>query len=384
MKTTNNRGMVILAYRATRMEVNLGNIASNFRTVRDHVGTRPQLMAVVKADAYGHGAVQVAQRLIKEGCQRFAVAIPDEAVELREAGINEPVLVLGPSPLRAAGEYVASGIEAALTDIEFAREMSREAVKQGNPALMHIKIDTGMGRIGFLPEEVPEVIDEIVSLPGLKIEGLFTHFAVADEKRLDYTETQFKRYVEVLNLLEKKGIRIPLRHVCNSGGTLHSPEKYLDAIRPGIILYGMWPSGECIRPMELKNTFEVKSEVALVRDLPPESGVGYGLRYMTRGREKIAVLPLGYGDGYTRALSMKTDVLIKGKRAPVTGNICMDQTMVDVTDIPGVETGDEVVIVGQQGNERITPEEIADKRNTLNYEVPISFLKRVPRIYKED
>jgi alanine racemase len=146
----------------------------------------------------------------------------------------------------------------------------------------------------------------------------------------------------------------------------------------------MWPSGECIRPMELKNTFEVKSEVALVRDLPPESGVGYGLRYMTRGREKIAVLPIGYGDGYTRTLSMKTDVLIKGKRAPVRGNICMDQIMVDVTDIPGVETGDEVVIVGQQGNEKITPEEIADKRNTLNYEVPISFLKRVPRIYKED
>lgn len=372
-----------MTYRATRMEINLGNLRHNFRAIREHVGNRSQLMAVVKADAYGHGVVTVAKTLIDEGCQRFAVAIPDEALELREAGINEPVLVLGPSPYSVAGEYVKNGITAALTDLEFARVMSSEAVRQGSTAFVHLKIDTGMGRIGFLPEEIPEVIDEILSLPGLQLEGMFTHFAVADEKRLDYTESQFKKYVNVLNFLEKKGIRIPLRHVCNSGGTLHSPEKFLDAVRPGIILYGMWPSGECIRPLDLKQTFEVKSEVSLVRELPSNSGIGYGLRYMTRGDEKIAILPIGYADGYTRAYSMKIDVLIHGKRAPVVGNICMDQTMVDVTDIPDVKVGDEVVILGAQGEEVITPEEMAALRGTINYEIPISFLKRVPRVYKD-
>ena len=366
------------------LEIDLNNLEFNLKEIRKKLDKETLLNAVIKADGYGHGAVKIAKRALKAGIDRFSTALPEEGIELRKAGIGAPIHLLGELTPEQIDLVIEYDLIPAISKLSTAVLLNDALDNSLGKKKVHIIIDTGMGRIGFLPEEVPEVIDEIVSLPGLKIEGLFTHFAVADEKRLDYTETQFKRYVEVLNLLEKKGIRIPLRHVCNSGGTLHSPEKYLDAIRPGIILYGMWPSGECIRPMELKNTFEVKSEVALVRDLPPESGVGYGLRYMTRGREKIAVLPLGYGDGYTRALSMKTDVLIKGKRAPVTGNICMDQTMVDVTDIPGVETGDEVVIVGQQGNERITPEEIADKRNTLNYEVPISFLKRVPRIYKED
>lgn len=363
------------------MEVNLKNIRSNYRTIREYVGTGPQIMAVVKADAYGHGAVPVARALLEEGCVRFAVATPDEALELREAGIKEPVLVLGPSPYNVAEEYVKHNISAAFTDVDFAKAMNKAALQEEKKALLHMKIDTGMGRIGFLPDEVPSVLDEIAPLKGIMLEGLFTHFATADETRLDYTEAQFEKYKSVLDLLEKKGIKIPLRHVCNSAGTLNSPEKYLDAVRPGVILYGMWPSGECIRPIELKPTFEVKTAVSLVRTLPPKSGIGYGLKYMTRGVENIAVLPIGYADGFSRSLSMKVDVLIKGHRVPICGNICMDQTMVNITSIPDVEVGDEVVIVGRQGEETITPEEIASARNTINYEVPIMFLKRVPRVY---
>lgn len=377
-------GCYKMTYRATRMEINLQNLRSNYRAISRLVGPGSQIMAVIKADGYGHGAIPVARALLDEGCQRFAVAIPDEALELREAGINDPVLVLGPSPYRVAGEYVRLDIAAAFTDVNFARAMSEEAVRQGKEALLHMKIDTGMGRIGFLPGEVPGVMDEIANLPGIKLEGLFTHFATADEKRLDYTSDQFQKYSKVLSLMESRGIKIPLRHVCNSAGTLNSPEKYLDAVRPGVILYGMWPSSECVRPIDLKPTFEVKTEVSTVRELPSRSGIGYGLKYMTRGDERIAVLPVGYADGYTRAMSMKIPVLIHGKKVPIVGNICMDQTMVDITEIKDVKVGDEVVLVGQQGSEKITPEEIASARGTINYEVPISFLKRVPRVYVEE
>ncbi|NLB83428.1 MAG: alanine racemase [Synergistaceae bacterium] len=367
-------------HRATRMEVSLQNIVSNFHAIRTHVGPSPEIFAVVKADAYGHGAVPVASALIGGGCRRFAVAIPDEAFELREGGITAPVLVLGPSPERSAREYVRHGITSAVTDLTFARALSAEAVKAGIRAKVHVKVDTGMGRIGFLPRDIPEVLDELSLLPGITIEGMFTHFAVADEARLEYTAHQFDGLTRSLEAAEKKGFPIPLRHACNSAGVLACPEKYLDGVRPGIILYGMWPSQECPRSIELLPTFEVKTEIAFVKDLPAGSGVGYGLRYMTRGMERIAVLPVGYADGYSRALSMRLDVLIGGKRVPHSGNICMDQTMVNVTGMD-VKVGDEVVLLGRQGDEVITPEEIGALRNTLNYEVPIMFLKRVPRVY---
>jgi alanine racemase len=372
-----------MTFRPTRMEVNLSNIQANYSAIRKFVGPKPQIFAVIKADAYGHGAVRVARALIEAGCGRFAVATPDEAIELRDAGIGEPILVLGSSPYDVAGEYVRRDITATCTDTAFAKELSRAAVAQGKNAIVHIKVDTGMGRIGFLPEQIASVAEELLGLPGIRIEGLFTHFATADESRLDYTALQYGRYLQALGTLEARGIRIPLRHVCNSAGILTSknmPDRFLDAVRPGVILYGMWPSGECVRPIELKPTFEVKTAIAVVRELPERSGVGYGLRYMTRGTEKIAVLPIGYADGYSRSLSMKVDVLVKGKRVPMAGNICMDQTMINVTGMD-VNVGEEVVLVGRQGADVITPEEIAAVRGTINYEVPIMFLKRVPRVY---
>ena len=367
-------------HRATRMEVCLDNVKANFMAVRRHIGEGPEIFGVVKADGYAHGVLPVTRALAEAGCRRFAVAIPEEAFELREAGIEAPILVLGPSPERSAKEYVRRGIVAAVTDLPFARALGAEAVRQERPASIHVKVDSGMGRIGFLPHDIPAVLDELMRIPGLKIEGMFTHFAVADETRLDYTDYQFSGLQEGLKAAEQRGIRLTFRHACNSAGILACPEKYLDAVRPGIILYGMWPSGECPRPIELKPTFEVKTEVAFVKELPPRSGVGYGLRYMTRGVEEIAVLPVGYADGYSRALSMRIPVLVKGKRVPLCGNICMDQCMINVTGM-GVTAGEEVVLLGRQGDEEITPEEMASLRGTINYETPHMFQKRIPRVY---
>lgn len=339
------------------------------------------MMAVVKANGYGLGSIEVARVFRDSGCQRFAVATPDEAVSLREGGINEPVLVLGPSPCEAAGAFVASDISAACTDLAFAEAMSSAAVSQNKTARLHIKIDTGMGRIGFLPSEASVMAERISRLPGIDLEGIFTHFACADERDPSYTRMQFARFGEVIADLRAKNLRFRIRHVCNSAGTVNFPDMHLDAVRPGLILYGMWPSPHCKRSVELKPVFELKTAVAVVRELPPFSGVGYGLRYMTRGTERVAILPIGYHDGFARPLSMKACVLIRGKRAPLIGSICMDQTMVDVTHIPDVVPGDEVVIVGCQGQEVVTPEELADILGTINYEIPSLFTGRVPRVY---
>lgn len=362
------------------MEVHLGNLKTNFSAIRRHVGDGPEIFGVVKANGYGHGAVIVCRALAEAGCRRFAVATPDEGLGLREAGIGEPILVLGPSPEKSADEYVSHDIASSVTDLHFARALGEAASRRGRQAAVHVKVDSGMGRIGFLPEDIPSVLDELLTIPGLKIEGMFTHFAVADESRLEYTDYQFSGLTRALKAAEERGVRIPMRHACNSAGLLACPDKFLDAVRPGLILYGMWPSEECPRPIELKPTFEVKTEIAFVKQLPPRSGVGYGLRYMTRGHEEIAVLPVGYADGYSRALSMKVPVLVKGRRVPMRGNICMDQTMIDVTGLDA-KVGDEVVLIGRQGDEVITPEEIGAARNTINYEVPNAFLKRVPRVY---
>jgi alanine racemase len=368
-------------FRPTRMEVCLDNLKSNFTAVKDWVGPRVQPIAVVKANGYGTGMLQAAAAFREAGAQRFAVAIPEEAVELRENGFSEPVLVLGASPPCSASEMVRLDISAACTDTGFARAMSEAAVRQGKPARIHLKIDTGMGRIGFLPENLPEALNEILSLPGLEIEGVFTHFATADELNLDYTRWQFRRLGDVFELLRSRNIGVRLRHACNSAATLALPEMHLDAVRPGVILYGMWPSAVVRKSVDLKPVFEVKTAIACLRTLPAGSGVSYGLRYMTRGEERIAALPLGYNDGWTRLLNFKAEVLVRGRRAPVVGSICMDQCMINVNHIPEAQVGDEVVLIGSQGGETITVDEVAARLGTINYEIPGMFSRRVPRVY---
>ena len=369
-------------YRPTRMEVNLQNIRANFSSIRSYSKGR-DVCAVVKADAYGHGVLETTMALIEEGCKLFSVAIPEEAIELRNAGITHPILVLGASAYSSAEELVHLDVAAACTDVKFAQAMSAAARRQGKTAKLHIKIDSGMGRIGFTIEEFTDAIEKILALPSIDVEGIFTHFAASDETRPDWTNHQFVEYKKALAIAERNGLHVKIRHTCNSAGILAHPDKHLDMVRPGVILYGMMPSAEtvCSYPITLLPTFEVKTGIALIRNLPPGTGISYGLRYMTRGEERIAALPVGYADGVTRALTGKMSVLIHGQRCPVVGTICMDQMMVDVTGVNDVQIGDEVVIIGKQGDNLISPEETASARNTINYEIPIIFSKRVPRIY---
>lgn len=363
------------------MEVFTEALRYNFETVRSLVGRERGIIAVVKADAYGHGAVRTARLYRELGCRRFAVARLCEALELREAGISEDILILGQEPEASAEAVVEYDLTCACAEVRFARALSREAAARGKRAKVHLKVDTGMGRLGFLPERLGEAADELFALPGLDIEGIFTHFAVSDEARRDYTALQFARLNQALALLEGKGFRVRVRHACNSAGILAHPDKYLDAVRPGIILYGASPVERLPEGVTLRTTFTFKSAVVSLHDAAPSSGIGYGLRYITRGQERIAVVPVGYADGWSRILSGKTSVLIRGRRCPVVGTICMDQMMVDVTDLDHVELGDEVVLIGRQGTAEIPLQEVAQLRGTIAYEVPLGISRRVPRVY---
>lgn len=370
-----------MVYRPTVMEVDLDSLCANYRTLMRLVGPSCQVFGVIKGDAYGMGMIPVAKALVETGCQRLAVASPDEALALRAAGVDESILILGPSPVEAASELVRHDVTSTVTDLEFARALNQAASEQGRSARFHLKVDTGMGRIGFLPEDLDPVLDQLAMMTGLDFEGVFTHFATADEPGEAYVRQQFRRFGDVLDLLRVRGQMPRLRHVCNSAATLRFPEMHLDAVRPGVILYGMFPSEECGPGAGFRPVFRLVTRVALVREMPPGAGLSYGLRYMTRGNERIAVLPVGYYDGYRRILSNRGQVLIRGQRAPVVGRICMDQTLVNVTRIEGVQSGDEVVLIGNQGGERITPEEMAGLLGTINYEIAGMFTPRVVRIY---
>ncbi|MEA3507391.1 MAG: alanine racemase [Synergistota bacterium] len=370
-----------MTIRPTRLEVNLENVRYNYRLIQRHVGGA-RVMAVIKANSYSLGALPMAWTLRQAGADFFAVATPDEALELREGGLTCPVLVLGPAPYEAAPQFVRFGVRATVTDMEMAQAMSDAAVRQGRRAFIHLKIDSGLGRIGFFPGVAEKVAEEIAALPGIDMEGAFTHFALADTGEMTYTREQYDRFVEVLDNLSKKGITFRVRHCCNSAATLEAPEMVLDAVRPGHIIHGMYPSPEVRRSIIVKPCLEFKTAIAALRELPEGTGVGYGQNYVTAKEETIAALPLGYADGYFRELwNRNTEVLVRGRRCPVVGRICMDQTMVNVSSVPGVSVGDEVVLIGRQGEAEVSLDEIAEKMDTLACVPPTMISKRVPRVY---
>ena len=367
--------------RPTRMEVSLDNFRYNYSAIRDHVKPS-RVIAVVKADAYGLGAVPVAWALKTEGADFFAVATPDEAVELREAGISDPVLVLGSSPYDAADTYVKLGIRAAITDILMAEALSKAAVRQNRQAHVHIKMDSGMGRIGFLSDTVLSAAEKIGKLPGIHVEGTFTHFATSDTSNLAHTHEQFKIFSSAVESLRNAGIPVGMVHCCNSGAVLNGMSNmFCDAVRPGQMLTGIIPSLECGSAVSIKPCFEVKTAVGVVRELPPDFGVSYSLTYTTSGAEQVAILPVGYADGFNRGLSNKGEVLIRGKRCPIRGRICMDQCIVGVSHLKEVAAGDEVVLIGSQGNETITTGDVAAAASTITAVISVSFTARMPRIY---
>ncbi len=366
----------------TVIEVDLDAIAHNVRAIKAHVGPAVTVIAVVKANAYGHGALEVARTALRHGAGRLAVARAEEGIHLRHAGITAPILVMNytlPDEIEAA---IAHDLTLTVTDRLSAERLSALGEQIGRALPVHVKIDTGMGRFGLLPDEALPFIEQAAALPGVWIEGLYTHFAVADLPDKAYTLGQFGIFQDVRARLAAAGYHIPVCHVANSAAALDLPEMHLDAVRVGIAMYGLRPSNEVEPAVPLRPALALKSHVARVRTLPAGSSISYGRTYITPRAMPVALIPVGYGDGYHRLLSNRGAVLINGQRAPIVGRVCMDQFVVDISQAGPVALGDEVVLIGSQGDARISAEEVAAWAETINYEVTTGLLPRVPRLYR--
>ena len=342
-------------------------------------------MAVVKADGYGHGATEVAKVALQSGADCLGVAIPEEGVELRLSGIKAPILILGLTPPEKVQEVVKYNLGQTLSTPELAEALSIEAQKLGEIAKVHIKVDTGMSRIGVSPKNAVNFVKQILTLKAIEIEGIFTHFSVSDSvddnNDKSFTESQIGKFKQVVARLEENGIQIPIQHAANSAGVLNFPSSYFDMVRPGIIIYGLYYSRGVAVAENLEPAMSFKTAIIYLKTVAPEASISYGRTFTTEKESIIATLPVGYADGYNRLLSNKREVLIKGRRAPIVGRVCMDMTMIDVSHIPEVKIGDEVVLFGKQGDAEIPMDEIADKTNTIVNEVACSIGKRVPRVY---
>ena len=364
---------------STYVKIDLDAIADNFAAVELKAGV--PVMAVIKADAYGHGAIQVA-RLLEEKCAFFGVSSMLEAMELRQHGLQKPILILGRTPVAALTHAVRLGVRPTIFHYEDALALSQEAGLQGVTAPFHFAVDTGMGRIGFQPtEEAADLCAKIAALPNIRAEGLFSHFATADCLDLSRSREQAALFDRFDAMLKSRGVHIPIRHLDNSAGLMNFPKHY-EMVRSGIVTYGMYPSGE-VDPelLPLRPALQWLSRVTHVKTLPVGCPISYGGTFVTRRPTVVATVPVGYADGYRRSLSGKFYVLIRGQKAPILGRICMDQMMVDVTDIPGVALDDRVTLVGGDGKHHISMERIAAAADSFNYEFVCGISRRVPRIY---
>jgi alanine racemase len=374
-------------YRPTRAEISLDALSRNIQAFRRALPLGTRLLASVKANAYGHGAVETAREAVSAGADMLGVAFLDEAVQLRREGIEAPILVLGYVPPEGFPLARELGVSVALF-----REDALEAAAQsgGRPLRVHIKVDTGMGRLGVLAgEEAVRFVERAVRTPGVEVEGLFTHFARSDEADKAYTRMQHERFAELEAAVRRRGIEIPLIHLGNSAAGIDTPEWTGGMLRLGIGMYGLYPSAEVGKTrVELEPVMTLKTEIVMTKTAPPGWGVSYGTRYVTRGEERIGTLPIGYADGFSRMLTGKAEALVRGVRVPVLGTICMDQCMIalDPADraegfAGPVEAGEEVVLIGRQGDEVITADEIASLLGTINYEIVCMIADRVPRVY---
>lgn len=367
-------------------EVNIDAIASNLRRIRALTDPQAKIMAVVKADAYGHGFLQVAKTLLENGADALGVAVLDEAKQLRSRGIDVPILILGSTHPSLAEDLIDFDVMPTVFTYELARAVSDAAVKKDRDAKIHIKIDTGMSRIGLLYNEhnKGQVIDEILRiarLPNLEIDGIFTHFSCADEKEDNFTKMQFEQFMDLVGRLESSGLYIPTKHVCSGAALVRYPSMHLDMVRPGLILYGMHPSDVTRDKIELEPAMSLKARVTMVKEVAENVGVSYGKIFKTKSPTKIATIPIGYADGYSRTLTGKASVLYDGKFLPVIGRICMDQCMIDVTSVNNISVDDIVTIMGRDGDNALTADDLASYMGTINYEVVCIIGKRIPRVY---
>jgi len=364
------------------LEINLDAIAHNVKMIKQIVGESAKIIAIVKANAYGHGAVEVAETILENGVTMLGVGVIDEGIVLRKAGIEAPILVCGLTTDDQLESLVLHNLTATVCNLKAVQTLSRIANENKKRARVHIKIDTGMGRLGIPSEEILDFVKKISQIKNIEIEGIFTHFAATNEENGAYTRRQFEKYKKALLELKRERINIPLRHVANSAAILNSSCLHLEAVRPGIIIYGLFPSPKTERTIQLKPAAEFKTKIVFLKKVPAGKSIGYGRAYTTTKPTQIATLPVGYADGYPWLLSNKGEILIRGQRAPIIGRICMDLCMIDVTHIPGVQIGDEVVLWGKQGSEMISAEEVAQKIGSIVYEVICMVDKeRVPKVF---
>ncbi|MEO7000990.1 MAG: alanine racemase, partial [Ktedonobacterales bacterium] len=380
------RVVVMRPDRPTWLEIDLSAIGHNTRLVKDLIGPEVRLLISLKADAYGHGALRVARTTLNNGAEWLGVATVSEAQPLRAAGITAPMLIFGYMPAWQARDVVRLDLRATVYSIETAQALSRAAGEVGGVARVHVKVDTGMARLGLradTPEDVAAIlrfVAAVQALPHLCVEGIFTHFATADSADQTYARRQIARFHTVLDALDAAGLRPGIVHASNSAATFALPEARFDLVRAGIAIYGLNPSDEVRLPDGFRPALTFKTQVAQVKELPAGEGVSYGATFITPAPMRIATLPVGYADGFRRAPGNWGEVLVRGQRAPLLGRVAMDQCMVDVTQIPGVAQGDEVVLIGRQGNDAITADEVARRLGTISYEVVAELLARVPRL----
>lgn len=367
-------------------EIDLNALNNNIKQVVDSCPGK-EIISVIKADGYGHGALGIYKELIKSGTTRFAVATLPEAVELRKGGVTIPIMILGYTAPEFYSDVILYDIEQTIFSYEDAEKLSKEAEKENKTAKIHIAVDTGMGRIGFLTTiEQAQEVHRINELSNTEIVGIFTHFATADEKNKEYTNLQIKRFNKFNEYLESLGINIPLKHISNSAAIIDFPELEYGGVRAGIMLYGYYPSYEVDnKRIKLMPVMTLKAKIIHVKTLPVGESVSYGRVYITTKETRIATLPIGYADGISRLQVGKAKVIVGGKIVPIIGRICMDQCMIDVTDIPDVKVGDEVILIGEDdfGN-KITADDMADNIGTISYEILCDVSKRIPRIYYKD
>ena len=379
-------------HRATRAEINLKAFKHNLQNLKTVLGSKTNIMAVIKADAYGHGALPCAKAAIESGVGYLGAGVIEEGIELRKNGIRGPVLILGGIFPDEVADLVHHNLSTMLYTSQLAEALSKEGKKQGKTVNIHIKVDTGMNRLGVLPENLLALTEKICSLPNLKIEALSTHFSSADDENLSITNQQIELFKKALNKLKNAGIIPPLTHLANTSALFRFPESHSKMVRPGLILYGALPS-PILNPVvqnfcqneNLENfepVMQWKSRIILLKSVQKGQALSYSRKYFTQKDSHIATLPIGYADGLPRRLSNNMEVLVKGKRVPQVGTICMDMSLIDVSEVPDVQIGDEVVIFGKQGEEVIQVEELAQKANTIPYEILCNVGKRVPRTYQ--
>jgi len=388
-------GGEILSEALTWAEIDLAAYRHNIAELRRATRLDSKFMAVVKANGYGHGAIAVSQGALEAGADWLGVARLHEAVELREAGIEAPILIFGLTPAEEIDTLLDLDLTQAVFTRETAEALAAEASLRGKQVRVHIKVDTGMGRLGLLTDEPRaeeatasaakhrfDQVRTIAILPGLEVEGLFTHFATADHAEKSYAERQLQRFDDLVERLKQEGIEFPMNHAANSAALLDMPDSHLDMVRPGIATYGLYPSAEVDQSrVELKPVMEWKARIIQLKEVPAGFGVSYGITYETPRPTRLATVAVGYADGLNRGLSCRGEMLVKGQRVPIVGRICMDLTLLDVGEVPGATEGDEVVILGRQGDEALAADEMATTLDTINYEIVSTIASRVPRIY---